>query len=72
MSILDYFKKKLPDPKGTLSRTMPVHAIMSTNEEVEACSKRLGTGKKRNVFTPKQRTELGKLACQIGATAGAS
>jgi len=46
MSILDYFKKKLPDPKGTLSRTMPIHTITSTNEEVEACSKRLGTGKK--------------------------
>jgi len=46
MSILDYFKKKLPDPKGTLSHTMPIHTITSANEEVEACSKRLGTGKK--------------------------
>jgi len=72
MLILDYFKKKLPDPKGTLSRTMSIHAISCANEEVEASCKRLGTGKKRNVFTPKERVELGKLACQIRATAATS
>jgi len=54
MSILDYFKKKLSDPKGTLSCIMSIRAIMFANKEVEACSKRLGTGKKHNVFTPKQ------------------
>jgi len=63
MSILDYFKKKLPDPKCTLLCTMPIRAIASTNKEVEACSRRIGTGKKHNVFTPKQQAELGKLAC---------
>jgi len=37
MSILDYFnKKKLLNPKGTLSRLIPIHAITCTNEEVEA------------------------------------
>ena len=51
MLILDYFKKKLPYPKGTLSCTMPIRAITSANEEVEASSKRLGTGKKSNKKT---------------------
>ena len=34
------------------------------------CYKKL-IGKKCNVFTPKERAELGKLACQIGSTAAA-
>ena len=83
MSILDYFnKKKLPNPKGSLSRFIPACVIASAYEEVEKevkksmCYKKLTgkklIGKKRNVFTLKERAKLGKLACQIGSMAAAN
>jgi len=37
MLIFDYFnKKKLLNPKGTLSHSVPICAIACTNKEVEA------------------------------------
>ena len=49
MSIRDYFKPKdgLPDPKGSLSRTLPSQAIALANKEVEKAIDEKGGTKKR-------------------------
>ena len=74
MSILRH--KALPNPQGSLSHFIPTNVIANANEKVQkevnkaTCRKK--SGRKYNVFTPKECAELGKLACQIGSTATAS
>ena len=43
MALMRYFKMKggFPDPKGTLSRSMPLPAIAEANKEVHVCKHRL-------------------------------
>ena len=49
MSIRNYFKPKdgLPDPKGSLSRSLPSHAIALVNKEVAKAINEKGGTKKR-------------------------
>ena len=74
MSLLDYFKRKgpLPDPRGSLARVIPSSAIAAANSEVEKsiCPKSR-KGLKKIVYSPRERAQIGKLACSIGATAAA-
>ena len=72
MALWDYFKRKgsLPDPKGYLATIIPSSAIAAANSEVEnraIHSKRL----KKKAYCPRERAQIGKLACTIGATASA-
>ena len=83
MSILDYFavtsSKSFPNPRGPLSNRIASAAIESANHEVCAVlNKELSKsassrqkGKKRRVYSPHERAELGKLAVDIGATEAA-
>ena len=74
MALLRYFKPKegLPDPKGSLSLSVPSQAIYMANKEVQAVidkeKKQRGPYKK---YTPKQRAEIGKYAYHHGITAAA-
>lgn len=75
MSLLDYFKRKegsLPDPRGSLSKVIPSSAIAVANSEVEksVCPKSR-KGLKKKVYSPRERAQMAKLACTIGATAAA-
>ena len=91
MSILKYFKpvpktsdellKELPDPNGTLSKTVPPLAIKLANDEVSKAvegvpgmttAKPRGTHSRPNdylILTPAQRFEVGKRAAEHGVTA---
>ena len=77
MSLWDYFKREgpLPDPKGSLARVMPSSAIAVANVEVEKSTTGIRSksqkGLKKRVYTPRERAQIGKLACTIGATAAA-
>ena len=73
MPLWDYFKRKrpLPDPKGYLATIIPSSAIAAANSEVENQAinpKRL----KKKVYSPRERAQIGKLVCTIGATASAT
>ena len=70
MSLWDYFKGPLPDPKGSLARIVPSSAILAANSEVEKsiCHKSQ-KGLKKRVYSPRERAQMGRLACTIGATA---
>ena len=75
MSLLDYFKRKegsLPNPRGSLSKVIPSSAIAAANSEVEksVCPKSQ-KGLKKKVYSPRERAQMAKLACTIGATAAA-
>ena len=85
-SILSYFSLRskegsLPNPTGSLSRKISPSAIVSANSEVAKVIQQVnnngsisGKSSKRNkprFFSPKERAEIGKLACSIGATAAA-
>ena len=52
MSIRDYFKPKdgLPDPNGSLSRTLPSHAIALVNKEVAKDISEKGRTKKHGQY----------------------
>ena len=74
MVLMRYFKTKdgLPDPKGTLSRSMPSPAIAEANKEVrkatnEQPSKR-GPYKR---YSPRLRAEIGQYASHHGVAAAA-
>ena len=84
MSILQYFAKKqvesLPNPEGTLSNVIPSAAIKSMNSEVkkvmgqghsssQVSCKETRRGKKCRIYSLREQAEIGKLACNIGATA---
>ena len=72
MSLWDYFQQKgpLPDPKGSLARSIP-SAIAAGNSEVEKsiCPKSQKGLKK--VYSPRERAQMRKLACTIGTMATA-
>ena len=73
----------LPNPTGSLSRKISPSAIVSANSEVAKVIQQVnnngsilvpGKSSKRSkprFFSPKERAEIGKLACSIGATAAA-
>ena len=89
MSLLKYFKpvpktasdellKQLPDPNGTLSKTVPPSAIRMANDEVSKAvegksetttAEPRGTQSRPNrylILTPAQRFEVGKRAAEHG------
>ena len=73
MALLRYFKKRdgLPDPKGSLSHTIPSRAISMANSEVtEAMTgdKKRGPYKK---YSPEERCRMGRYACDRGVAAAA-
>ena len=80
MSILNYYKHKeraLPNPQGPLSRVIPSNAIAFANSEVRQVIDQARGGEKTRkrrkgisprVYSPKERAEIGKLACSVGAT----
>ena len=75
MALNRYFKvsqdTKLPDPRGPLSKEVPLTAIMAANNEVEHVVE-LQRGKMRGTytkFTPEQKAEIGKQAVEHGVAA---
>ena len=62
-------KGPFPDPKESLARIIPSSAITVANSEVEKsiCYK----SRKKRVYSPRERAQMGKLACTIGTTAAA-
>ena len=82
MSILNYFRRKsntLPEPSGTLSKSIPSRAIAAANEEVSNLvhtietqnsqpKKRLRRTNKNNVYSPQLRAEMGEAALKFGTT----
>ena len=86
MSILQYFTKKqvgsLPNPERTLSNVIPSAAIKSANSEVkkvmgqghpssQVSRKETRKGKKCRIYSLRERAKIGKMACNIEATAAA-
>ena len=69
-----YFKAsdtKLPDPRGPLSKEVPLTAIAAANGEVKHVVE-LQRGKTRGPytkFTPEQKAEIGKRAAEHGVVA---
>ena len=67
MSILRY--KALPNPQGSLSHFIPTNVIASANEEVQKkvneATGHKKSGRKYNVFTPKERAELRSLPVRL-------
>jgi len=83
-TILGFKEKKgfLPNPRGPLSSKISSAAIVSANSEVakviekmnnnsSMVSGRSKNGKKRRIYSPKERADIGKLACSVGATEAA-
>ena len=74
MALMHYFKTKggLPDPKGTLSRSMPSPAIAEANKEVRKATNEqpLKRGPYKR-YTPHLRAEIGQYASHHGAAAAA-
>ena len=73
MALLRYFKKRdgLPDPKGSLSHTIPSRAISMANSEVTEATtgdKKRGPYKK---YSPEERCRMGRYACDHGVAAAA-
>ena len=67
MALLRYFKKRdgLPDPKGSLSHTIPSRAISMANSEVTEATtgdKKRGPYKK---YSPEERCRMGRYADQM-------
>ena len=70
MSILQYFEKSslscsntvfLPDPRGSLSRSIPSSAIAAANSEIRcsmASQSHPRQANQYNVYTPKQRATI--------------
>ena len=74
MALLKYFKpaQGLPDPRGSLSSSVPTTMINSMNAAVEEESRRVA--KQRSPYTrydPKLRAAIGQRACQHGVAAAA-
>ena len=72
-ALLRYFKKRdgLPDPKGSLSHTIPSRAISMANSEVTEATtgdKKRGPYKK---YSPEERCRMGRYACDHGVAAAA-
>ena len=69
----------LLNSQGPLSRVIPSAAISSANSEVfQVTTSQTERGQtlksrkaKRKVYSPKERAEIGKLACNVGATEAA-
>ena len=73
MALLWYLKPIgcAPDPRGSLSRSIPSQAIAEANKQVERV---LAEGSNRGPYTKYNaavRPEIGKYACQHGAAAAA-
>ena len=75
MSLYRYFKREiqdggLPDPRGPLSKIIPLSAISAANSEVKKyVQTAAGHGKKRNnyaKFSPEQKAEVGRRAAEHG------
>ena len=67
MALLRYFKKRdgLPDPKGSLSHTIPSRAISMANSEVTEATtgdKKRGPYKK---YSPEEWCRMGRYADQM-------
>ena len=80
MSILQYFKKdnrgssvRLPDPRSSLSRSLPPAAIRSANAEIRWCVTTSGQpvhpARHYNRYTPNQKVTIGKFAVENGVMA---
>lgn len=74
MSILQYFERRngLPDPRGTLSKSLPPRAIALANSEIEKTVHAASQPKRRGSYTrysPQQRAEIGQHACRNGIAA---
>ena len=75
MALYRYFcsandDRKLPDPRGPLSKTIPSSAIASANSEIKALTQ--SEDRKRGQYaklTPELRFEVGKRATEHGVAA---
>ena len=75
MALLRYLKPRdgLPDPKGSLSLSVPSQAIARANREVQEAMNSKGR-KKRGPYgrySPDERAEIGQYACDNGIAAAA-
>ena len=74
MALLRYLKPRdgLPDPRGSLSSSMPSQAIAQANCEVqEAIQSDKGKRGPYKKYSPTVRAEIGKYACHHGVAAAA-
>ena len=72
MALYRYFcsandDRKLPDPRGPLSKTIPSSAIASANFEIKALTQ--SEGGQYAKLTPELRFEVGKRAAEHGVAA---
>ena len=73
MALLRYLNPKdgLPDPKGSLSQSVPSRAIAAANEEVTRARSGVKKRGPYRRYTPEERMEIGRYACNHGITAAA-
>jgi len=74
MALLHYLKPvdSLPDPRGSLSRTVPSREIAEANLLVLSVQQGAAYGRKRgkyNKYSDADRAAIAKYACQHGAAA---
>ena len=64
MALMGYFKTKggLPDPKGTLSWSMPSPAIAEASKEVHKATEQLSKHRPYKRYSPRLRAEIGQYA----------
>ncbi len=74
MALLRYLRPVdgLPDPRGSLSSSIPTQAITEVNKEVQKaiCEARGRRGAYQK-YSPTVHSDIGKHACQHGAAAAA-
>ena len=75
MALLRYLKPVdgLPDPRGSLSSSIPTQAIAEANKEVQKAILSEAGGKRGayQKYSPTVRSDIGKYACQHGPAAAA-
>ena len=73
MALLRYLNPKdgLPDPKGSLSQSVPSRAIAAANEEVTRARSGVKKRGPYRRYTPEERMEIGRYASNHGITAAA-
>ena len=67
MALLRWLQPSLPDPRGSLSSSVPSQAIAAANREVEEAIHTISSGKRApyGQYSPTVRAEIGKYACHL-------
>ena len=75
MALLRWLQPRngLPDPRGSLSSSIPSQAIAAANQEVEEAIHTASSGKRApyRQYSPTVRAEIGKYTCHGGVATNA-